>query len=110
MSRLFKLTYPLNFAQNVLTTSFIAYRIYTQYRVSRAANAGISNKLNFVAIMRIIVESALIYTVQVLLLIIFWYTGSPALVIVQHAITPSIGESSTSCRGGIPECDLLSGT
>jgi hypothetical protein len=44
-----------------------------------------------------------------LLLIIFWYTGSPALVIVQHAITPSIGESSTSCHGET-ECDLLSGT
>ncbi|KAJ2912445.1 hypothetical protein MD484_g7964, partial [Candolleomyces efflorescens] len=136
MSRLFKITYPLNFAQNVLTTGCIAYRIYMQYRVSKAAFAvptgggganpsgGINpsggaggstgvggregaregaregtpkrpgatnNKLNFIAVMRIIVESALIYTVQMFLLILFWYTGSPAVVIVQHAITPSIG-------------------
>ncbi|RXW21549.1 hypothetical protein EST38_g4296 [Candolleomyces aberdarensis] len=91
MKRLFNVTYPLNFVQNVLTTGFIAYRIYTQYRASKAAHDSISSKLNFIAIMRIIVESALIYTVQMLLLIILWYTGSPALVIVQHAIAPSIG-------------------
>jgi len=84
--------YPSVFGQNVITTGLIAFKIWSQHR-SSAANGVIdaSTGLSLIRILRIIVESAAIYTVQLLILLILYPLQSAAQFIVQSAIIPSIG-------------------
>ncbi|KAF6755711.1 hypothetical protein DFP72DRAFT_811373, partial [Ephemerocybe angulata] len=91
MEPLFTLTFPLNFIQNVLTTGCIAYKIYMQHRLSRSTGISLTVGLNLITILRVIVESALIYTIETFLLIILYFTRHPAEVIVEHAMVPSLG-------------------
>ncbi|TEB27282.1 hypothetical protein FA13DRAFT_1816426 [Coprinellus micaceus] len=98
MKYIVQLTYPLNVIQAVLTTGLIAHRIYSQHRQS--ARAGIRNKdvigtVSLILILRIIVESAAIYTIEQLLLCVLWAIGNKAVVIVQHAMVPTIGAVSS---------------
>src|SRR4051794_8715820 len=67
--RLFGTIYPINLAQNTLTTGLITFKIYQQHRRSSAAGVRAPG-LSLVDIMRIFVESALLYTIECLLLII----------------------------------------
>lgn len=87
--------YPVNVAQSTITTGLIVYRIYTQHRQMRAAGLrqrGIhgSSLLNLV---RIIVESAAIFTIQQIVLLILLQIGSPAQSIFHVTVIPSIGTS-----------------
>ena len=149
MAPLLDTTFPINFAQNVITTSLISFRLYAlhrkatgqrlcglQERLARTklgrgskdhtpgeGNAGDDQRggdlgdgsrngrwdlgdaerderreagtyRSLVVIGRIAVESALIYTVEMGMVIGLWASGHPAWLIVQHALLPSIGESS----------------
>ncbi|KAH9479867.1 hypothetical protein JR316_0008463 [Psilocybe cubensis] len=84
--------YPLALAQNVITTGLIAYKIYHQHRASSAHGiVDRSSKLTLYRILRIMVESAMVYTVQLFILMILYFAKSNAQVILQYAIVPSIG-------------------
>ncbi|KXN89033.1 hypothetical protein AN958_06384 [Leucoagaricus sp. SymC.cos] len=84
--------YPLVFAQNIITTGLIAFKIWTQHRTS-AANGVVdaSSRLSLMHILRIIIESAGIYTIQLLVLLILYPMQHNAQFIVQSAVIPSIG-------------------
>ncbi|KAG2011877.1 hypothetical protein CC2G_011943 [Coprinopsis cinerea AmutBmut pab1-1] len=84
-------TFPLNLAQNLLTTGLIIYKIWDQHRASRRAGIISSSGLSLLDVVRIIIESALIYTTQMLLLTILFAIAHPAHIIVQHALVPSMG-------------------
>lgn len=93
MNRLFKITYPLNTFQNVLTTGLIAFRLHRDYKKStRAGFNSAQSRFGYIAVMRIIVESALVYTVLQVVMTILWSIDHPSIVIVQHMIPPSIGK------------------
>lgn len=80
-------------SQNSLTTALIVLKIYKQHQVS--TSHGIvdrTSKLSLIRILRIIIESAMLYTIQLTILIILYYTNNNAKVIVQYAIVPSVGE------------------
>ncbi|KAJ2931461.1 hypothetical protein H1R20_g5577, partial [Candolleomyces eurysporus] len=84
--------YPINFAQNVLTTGLIAYKIFRQHRTSKSIGLTVSHRISLIQVMRIIVESALLYTFELMLLIILSFSKSPVQYVVQAAIIPSVGE------------------
>lgn len=88
----FYLTFPLNLAQNVLTTGLISWKIYRQHRETVNSGLQISAGLNLVGVIRIIVESAMVYTVETALIIILFFLNHPSVVIVQGALCPSTGE------------------
>jgi len=84
--------YPFAFAQNVMTTGMITFKIWKQHRQSSASGVvNVSSRLNLINIMRIIIESAMVYTVQLFILIILLPLKSNAQYIVQSAVVPSIG-------------------
>jgi len=90
-------TYPLIFAQNVLTTSLIAWKIWKQHRES--AGAGLvdhGTAPTLMRVIRVIVESAALYTLQLLIVIILYFSGHPAQWILQLTIFPSMGRSPDS--------------
>ncbi|KAF9004534.1 hypothetical protein BDQ17DRAFT_1304591 [Cyathus striatus] len=84
--------YPFAFVQNVMTTGMIALKIWRQHRASNAFGVvDITSRLSLINIMRVVVESAMIYTVQLLILIILYPLHHNAQFIVQSAVVPSIG-------------------
>ncbi len=88
-------TYPLYFAQNVITTGLLAFKIWVQHRASVANGvADVSSKPRLIQVLRIVIESAAIYTCQLLLLVIFCPMKHSARFIVESAIIPSIGETN----------------
>ncbi|KAJ2918738.1 hypothetical protein MD484_g1658, partial [Candolleomyces efflorescens] len=92
MKHLFRTTFPLNVAQNVITTGLISYRIWKQHRMSQQVGVQlVSSSLTLYTVLRIIIESASIYTFEQVLMIILFFTTHPAIVIVQHASIPSTG-------------------
>ncbi|KAJ2921391.1 hypothetical protein H1R20_g15706, partial [Candolleomyces eurysporus] len=91
MNRILKITFPLNLAQNILTTGLITYRIWSTQRKSRRAGIDTTSNLSLNKVVRIIIESAMIYTVEMFLMTVLFYIGHPSMTIVQHASIPSIG-------------------
>jgi hypothetical protein len=90
--RLLNTVYPLAFVQNFMTTGLIILKIFLQHRASRKAGVvDVGSKLGPMRIVRIIVESAAIYTIQSLILIILYFMGDNFQYVVQAAIIPSIG-------------------
>jgi len=84
--------YPISFSQNTITTGMIAFKIWKQHRAS--AMAGIaynSSSLSLIDLFRIIIESAMIYTLQQLVLIILYPSNNNAQYIMDAAIIPSVG-------------------
>ncbi|KAG2002932.1 hypothetical protein CC2G_003577 [Coprinopsis cinerea AmutBmut pab1-1] len=87
-------TFPLYFAQNVITTGLISYKIYWQWRMS--VDAGLQaaagpGMIPLVAVVRILVESAALYTSQVFLLILFHTFWSPGSAMIQQLLVPTVG-------------------
>ncbi|KAF9465436.1 hypothetical protein BDZ94DRAFT_1214614 [Collybia nuda] len=86
------MVYPVNLAQNILTTGLIAFKILYQHRISTAAGVRrAGSRLRLIHIVRILVESAMVYTFQVLILMILYFRLHNAQFIVQYAIIPTIG-------------------
>ncbi|PPR00800.1 hypothetical protein CVT24_000732 [Panaeolus cyanescens] len=84
--------YPLVFAQNVLTTGLLSYKIWAQHYESVAhglEKTEGSHTLGYVA--RIMTEAALVYTVELLVVIILTSIGHPASPMVVLLTVPSIG-------------------
>lgn len=90
------------FAQNVLTTGLIIYKIVKQHRASRAAGLVVvstSNSMSLLSVAKIIVESALPYTLTLLMVIVLSFLGHPLLFVARSALIPCIGECSVVIHG-----------
>lgn len=81
--------YAIAFVQNVMTTGLIAYRIWRQDKISEGL---VPHSLNLMYVARIIIESASIYVINVLILIILYAIDSNGQFIAQEAIVPIVGE------------------
>jgi hypothetical protein len=88
---LLHLSYPVNFSLNVLTTSLIAYAILRQHFESVEAGMSFASGFSLVYVVRVVVESALIYTLQMLVLLILYELKHPSIIIFQTTCMPSIG-------------------
>ena len=82
--------YATAFTQNTMTTGLIAYKIWHQNRLSKGLVSGSSSMIPLV---RIIIESASIYVLNVLILIILYAVESNGQYVAQEAIVPVCGES-----------------
>lgn len=82
--------YSLAFTQNFMTTGLITYRIWSQHHATAHIEA-LTSTSALVPVIRIIVESAMIYVLEVLLLIIFYASDSNGQYVVQEAIVPTVG-------------------
>ncbi|KAF8908131.1 hypothetical protein CPB84DRAFT_1767362 [Gymnopilus junonius] len=84
--------YPLALLQNVMTTGLITLKIWNQHRASSATGViDRSSRLSLSRILRIIIESAMIYTIQLFILIILFFLEDNFQIILQSAIVPSVG-------------------
>jgi hypothetical protein len=86
--------YPVNLAQNVLTTGLITWKILRQHQFSTSIGLVSTDGISLITVTRIMVESALIYTVELIFLIILHFANSPVEFIVQAALFPSTGEEA----------------
>jgi hypothetical protein len=94
---LLNMAFPVNIAQSCLVTGLITFRIWRQHRASRAA--GLSEHgagLGLLTIIRIIVESTMIFTIQQVVLCILSYFDSPAQWALLGTLVPSMGMFSVS--------------
>lgn len=86
------LIFPVGLTKNMFATGLIAWKIWTQHRISKKQGVDWSSRLNLIGVLRIVVESAMIYTLQILVLMILNLTHNNAMFIVQSLGIPSIGE------------------
>lgn len=98
----FYITFPLNLAQNILTTGLISWKIYKQHRETVRSGLQISAGLNLMGVIRIIVESAMLYTIETAIIIILFVLNHPAGVIVQGALCPTTGKFHIPSRLSLP--------
>ena len=84
--------YSLAFVQNSITTGLIAYRIWRQDRRSVAAGISTGSKTSLIPVVRIVVESAAIYLLELLVLIVLYALKHNAQFILQEAVVPTVGE------------------
>lgn len=85
--------YAVAFVQNTMTTGLIAFRIWRQDRETRRA-LGIQtwrSGHSLLPLVRIIIESAMVYVLEVLVLIILYALGHNGQYVVQEAIVPTVG-------------------
>lgn len=88
--------YAIALTQNTMTTGLIAYRIWRQDRASLEIGlrtAGSKSKSSLVPIVRIIIESAAIYVLTAIIIIILYARNNNFQYVIQEAIVPIIGGS-----------------
>ncbi|KAH6880913.1 hypothetical protein BKA70DRAFT_1126195 [Coprinopsis sp. MPI-PUGE-AT-0042] len=86
--------FPINLLLNCLTTGLIAYRICCQHLHAQKAGLTLfvgSPRHNLLTIARIIVESAFLYTGQLLILLVLWAIDHPGHIILYGTLTPTVG-------------------
>ncbi|KAF9479181.1 hypothetical protein BDN70DRAFT_858795 [Pholiota conissans] len=84
--------YPLSLAQNVITTGLITFKIWNQHRASTIHGAiDRSSRLTLIKVVRIIIESAMIYTGQMFILLVLFLCHNTFQFILQRVIVPSLG-------------------
>ncbi|KAF9270694.1 hypothetical protein L218DRAFT_849536 [Marasmius fiardii PR-910] len=84
--------YATAFAQNALTTSLIAYRIWRQEMKSRRAGIrGQGSSSSLLPAMRIIVDSAALYMALLICLIVLYVINHNGQFVMQEASVPAIG-------------------
>ena len=86
--------YSIALAQNTITTGLIAYRIWRQDRASHEAglrSAGSNSTSSLIPIVRIVVESAVIYVLTAIVIIILYARNNNFQFVIQEAIVPIIG-------------------
>ncbi|KAL1747293.1 hypothetical protein HDZ31DRAFT_72303 [Schizophyllum fasciatum] len=88
--------FPLSLAQNVLTTGAILYKIIRQhYRINSLSMDSVHSFSSMLTVARLIIESAALYLLAMLLLVIFYFTGNNVAEVFQACITPTIGINFT---------------
>jgi hypothetical protein len=90
----------MSFAINFLTTSLIAYAILRQHFKSAMTGIHFATGFSRVWVARVVAESALVYTLQVLVLSILHQIKHPTVIIFQCTLAPSVGASSESFSPG----------
>ncbi|KAF6744163.1 hypothetical protein DFP72DRAFT_87940 [Ephemerocybe angulata] len=86
------LAYPLPFAQNILTTGLITWKIIRQHRRSQSSGLVTApTNMSLLTVARIIVESAMLYTLLLLIMIILYFDGNPVQFTIRGSLIPSIG-------------------
>ncbi|EAU86906.2 hypothetical protein CC1G_10797 [Coprinopsis cinerea okayama7 len=84
--------YPLAFIQNFLTTGLITYKLWAQYRESvKAGVIAYGGPVRIITVMRIVIESAALYTVELMVIIPLFFVNHPAQFVIQSALVPSVG-------------------
>lgn len=86
-----EMIYPIDVAQACLTTGLITFKIWRQHLKSRAAGLGAQSGVGLRTIIRMIVESAMISTVQQVIMAALFYMDKPAVWIVHGTLVPSLG-------------------
>ncbi|KAH6908274.1 hypothetical protein BKA70DRAFT_1189302 [Coprinopsis sp. MPI-PUGE-AT-0042] len=77
--------------QTTFTTSLIVYKIYSQYRRTREVGLVAVHTPNLLLIIRIIVESAVIYTAGMLVMVVLLATDHPARLTLHSLMIPITG-------------------
>jgi len=91
-----KVAIPTSFVQNVLTTGLICSRLVRQHRASRAAGIQPSHsRLSLCHVVRIMIESAIIYPIVLLVSSILWSIYSGSFWVLFGMFAPIIGIVST---------------
>ncbi|KAF6753831.1 hypothetical protein DFP72DRAFT_1127482 [Ephemerocybe angulata] len=89
---LINIIFPVNIGQTCLTTGLIAFKIGYQYRDSRAAGLRMHGRgVGLLTIIRIVVESAMVFTILQVVLCVVVYLRSPLYHVFNAILAPSIG-------------------
>ncbi|KAF8582180.1 hypothetical protein K439DRAFT_1391994 [Ramaria rubella] len=86
--------YAIALAQNTITTGMIAYRIWRQDRLSQEVGlrtTGAGSRASLIPVVRIVVESAVIYVLTAIIIIILYARNNNFQFVIQEAIVPIIG-------------------
>ncbi|KAE9402333.1 hypothetical protein BT96DRAFT_855837, partial [Gymnopus androsaceus JB14] len=83
-----RIFYALAVIQNVITTSLMAYRIWTSYKRTSACK---HNSRGLLRVIRILIESAALQLIPELALLVFYSANMNAHYIALEAITPLVG-------------------
>ncbi|KAH6871381.1 hypothetical protein BKA70DRAFT_1210358 [Coprinopsis sp. MPI-PUGE-AT-0042] len=83
--------FPLYLAQNTLTTGLIVYKIWLQHRQTKAAGIVSLNTPTLLSVIRIVIESAGIYTLAILLVAVLRALDHPGRFVVQYINAPLAG-------------------
>ncbi|KAH6885106.1 hypothetical protein BKA70DRAFT_1445328 [Coprinopsis sp. MPI-PUGE-AT-0042] len=86
-----RITFPLYFTQNVLTTGLILFRIWSGHRSLKTAGISSLNAPSLVGLMRAIVESAAIYTVALLVMAVLRLLDHPGCYMSHVILYPMTG-------------------
>ncbi|PPQ64364.1 hypothetical protein CVT24_008433 [Panaeolus cyanescens] len=88
----FRPVFPLVFAQNVITTGLLTYKVWSQYRLSNAnglVNTGGGVTLGNLT--RILIETVMVYPFELFIIIVLGAIQHPAKGMVVVALVPTIG-------------------
>ena len=85
--------FPLDLAQNVLAAGLIDLKIWLQHRQARVVGIVALNRPSLVAIVRILVESAAVYTIGTFLTVVLRALDHPARFIIHSCLVPITGKS-----------------
>ncbi|KAF6763893.1 hypothetical protein DFP72DRAFT_1163798 [Ephemerocybe angulata] len=91
MQYVIKATLPTNLCINALTTGLIVYRIWGTHKESRQAGLVAMSGMDSFTVMRIIIESAAIYTFGTFVSIVLFLMNHPSIEIMHQALVPSVG-------------------
>ena len=83
---------PLCLAQNVLTTGLIVVKLWVQFRQTKTIGLTSLHTVPIPAVMRIIIESAAIYTIQLLMFMILQLVEHAGRFFMHYLLVPSTGE------------------
>jgi hypothetical protein len=84
--------HSLALSQNMLSTGLIVWRIWRQHRLSRTIGLQVVNGVSLLEVITIVLESASLYTVQLVVLNITNYLYHPLCFIFQATLVPTAGE------------------
>lgn len=82
---------PLCLAQNVVTTGLIIFKIWSQYTQTKVVGLTSLHGVPLLSVIRIIIESASIYTVELLIFFILQVVSHPGRFFVHYLLVPSTG-------------------
>lgn len=98
-NRIVNMVYPVALIKNLFATGVIAWKIWSQHLISQTQlDIDWGSRLTLIGVLRIVVESAMIYTLQMLVLMILNFSHNNVQFIVQALGIPSIGGSYPYCH------------
>jgi len=88
------LFFPMSMINSMLTTGLISLRIWMQHRRMNAATGKSGTpggQTSLFLVLRIVIESAMIWTAHMIIICVMFYTEHQAVIIVKHSALPSAG-------------------